>query len=547
MIPDLHLSGRVLLGLALLGAAPAGAQQPWALTNARIETVSRGVIERGTILIRDGLITAVGAGVAVPSDARVMDLNGRTVTPGLIDLTSTMGLPAQTTGTGGGGGGGFGGGLGRAAMSPDLMVSGTVVIPPAEARAAREAGFTAVLVAPSRGLFRGRSALMPLRDSADGSTAIRSPVAQHVGYQGIGGGQYPTSLLGVIAAQRQMLYDARRHAQLTDRWTANPRGMPRPEHDPHLEALAAVTRGAEPLMIDARNENEIRRASRLGREHGVRLTVVGATEAWRAVDALTGHGVVVSLNFPRPADVTGWRYRGSLRGEPGDSAAAQEAARKLIEGNAAALHRAGIRFALASGGARPGEAIGNVRKAVAAGLPADVALQALTIRAAELAGAGDMLGSIEEGKIANLVVSTGPVLAAEARVTGVFVDGVWYEAARTADSGRDRARAAPGATADVGGTWRITTNSPQGISEAVLTVTQEGASFSGTMTSDMLGSSPVTDGQVRGPQARWSIRLSFGGQDFVLGYSGQVNGTRMSGNVTAGDFGTFTFTGEKQP
>jgi hypothetical protein len=569
MPSDLRVPGAALTGLflAAAGATPAAGQEgPWALTNVRIETVTRGVIERGTVVIRDGVIAAAGANVAVPADARVLDLAGRTVSPGLIDLTSSLGLPSLPAGGGGGpggggGGGGFGGGgLGAEGVRPDRMAADQVTIPVSDARSAREAGFTAALVAPPRGLFRGRSALMPLRDSAMGPHAIRPVVGQHMGYQGVGGGAYPGSLLGVIATQRQMLYDAQHYARVSDRWRTNPRGLTRPERDPALEGLVPVVRGEEPLFVDASNENEIRRAARLATELGVRLTVVGATEAWRALDALRGHGVVVSVNYPQPTQVTGWRFRGSLQQTPGDSAAAVEAARRAVEGNAAALHAAGIRFALAPGGGRPGEYLANVRKAVAAGLPAQVALEAMTIRAAEAAGAGDLLGSIEVGKIANLVVTTEPLLAENTRIVGVFVDGTWYEgprvtaaAARGAGGGGGAARAGgpqqpagEGGPVSVAGTWTIVTNSPQGSLESTFTVAQDGQNFTGTMVSQM-GSTQVTDGQIRGRRAVWTVTLSFGGQGFTLGYDAEVTGNRMNGTVAAGDFGSFTFTGERRP
>ena len=537
--------------VAVARPTPSAAQDgPWAPTNARIETVSRGVIERGTILIRNGVISAVGPAVTVPADARVMDLAGRTVSPGLIDLVSSAGLPTVPPG-----GGGQGGGAAQrpSGLEPEKLVAEGVRLSPSDARTLRSSGITAVLISPSRGLFRGQSALLPSRDSAAGSTAIRSPVAQHVGYQGIGAGEYPGSLLGVIATQRQMFYDARRYGIMTDRWRTNPRGMTRPEQDAHLEALVPAARGQQPVFVDARNENEIRRAARLGQELGLKLTVVGATEGWRAPDVLKSTGTVVSLDFPRATEVTGWRYRAGLSRTPGDSAAADAAARKLIEGNAAALHRAGIRFALSSGG-KPSDLLPNVRKAVAAGLPAGVALEALTQRAADLAGAGDALGSIEAGKIANLVVSTGPLLADTAKVTAVFVDGERYEItpapaetpARSAGRNGGSGGAAPGATS-AAGTWSITTSSPQGATEGTLTLQQEGTSLTGTLTSDMLGTAPIRDGQITGRRISWSVTVSFGGNSFTLTYTGEIDGTKMQGTVAAGDFGTFPFTGEKKP
>ncbi|HLA90782.1 MAG TPA: amidohydrolase family protein [Gemmatimonadaceae bacterium] len=459
MIHSSAIVRRAVLGIVVAVPSALGAQGgTWALTNARIETVTKGLIERGTIVIRDGLIVAVGTTVPVPADARVLDLSGRTISPGLIDLMSGIGLsePAALAGGGRGGGGGGPAALVTVAprfsgFDPERVVADELRLSVADARAAREGGVTAVLVAPSRGALRGLSALVPAKDSADGRAALRSPVAQHLGFQGGGGGfgggeaGTPGTIMGVIAYQRQAFHDARRHGLLVDRWRAEPRGVPRPPNDPGLEALVPVVRGTLPAFYEAGNENEIRRAVRVAKEFDLKLTIVGATEGWRALDALAGRPVVVSVNFPVPSAGTGWSYRQAQRREPGDSAALDREARKLIEANPAAVHKGGIRFALASGRTPASTFLANARKAVAAGLPADVALQAMTIRPAEMTGLGDALGSIEVGKIANLVVTEGGgILSDSARVRAVFIDGERFEVTPPpAAGGRGGGRGAP--------------------------------------------------------------------------------------------------------
>ncbi len=523
----------------------------WALTNARIQTVTKGVIDKGTILIRKGLIEAVGPAVTIPADARVLDLSGKTVSPGLIDLTSSLGLAAPAAGGGGQGGGGGGGGAGPAAASgprglePERDVARELKVAPGDVKPLRDAGIAAVLVAPSRGLFRGMSALVPLRDSVDDSEVIRSQVAMHVGYQGVPG-DYPGTLLGVIAYQRQAFYDAQRQGLIQDRYRSNPRGVERPDNDPSLDALVPVVRGQKPVFFDANNENEIRRAVRLAKEFNLKATIVGATEGFEATDALAGRPTVVSVNFPQPAQTTGWSYRLSQRRAPNDSAAAAREAQKMIEGNAAALNQAGIKIALASGGTRSSDFLANVRKAIAAGLPAAVALEALTIRPAELVGAGEILGSIEAGKIANLVVSTGDVLSDSARISAVFVDGIRYEVApppARAAGGGNGGGAAP---AQLGGTWTMTLNSPQGPLDLTMTVTQSGATFSGSMVSQ-LGTTDISSGEIAGRTATWTTVIQVGGQSITLNYHGEVDGNRMTGSAELGSFGTATFTAEKKP
>jgi imidazolonepropionase-like amidohydrolase len=438
---------RLMLPLAALAVfqTAAGAQSQsrdnmtgvWALTNARIETVTKGTIDRGTVVIRNGVIEAVGATVAPPADAVVVDLSGKTIAPAFIDLTSSLGLRAQPQQTGGRGAAPIPGFPGAepdvttevriVGLEPERVIAEELSLSPADARTPRDQGIATVLVAPSRGLFRGLSALLPLRDDTASRWIVKTPVALHVGYQTVPG-DYPSNLLGVIAYQRQALYDAQRHAMLEDRYKANPRGMARTAHNAELDALVPVVKGNIPIFMAANNENEMLRALAFGKEFNVKVTIVGAVEGFRAINTLkSARPPVVTVDFPQASQTTGWQYQYSQRRDPADSAAMTAAVTKMVEGNAATMHNAGIKFALASGGVAPNVFMDNVRKAIAAGLPRNVALEALTIRAAEAAGVEAQLGSIEAGKIANLIVMQGEPLTANARLESVYVDGLQYD------------------------------------------------------------------------------------------------------------------------
>jgi imidazolonepropionase-like amidohydrolase len=555
----------VLLAALAVPCVALAQDGTWALTNARIETVSRGVIERGTIVIRDGLIEAVGADVRPPADARIVDLAGKRIFPGLIDLTSTLGLATAPAGAGGQAAGGATTAQSGAAsvrnvgLEPGRLIAEEIRPVAADVRAARDAGITTVLVAPSRGAFRGLSALVPLRDESAGQYVVKSPVALHMGFQGAQGsgfgGRYPATLLGVIAYERQSFYDARHHAALQERYRAGVRGAPRPSYDADLDALVPVVRGTVPAFFAADRENEIRRAVRIGDEFDLKLTIVGATEGFRAIDALKrADGVVVSLDFPRATEVTGWSYRSTQRHALDDSAGTDSAVRRALEGNAARLHAAGIRFALSSGGVRASDFLGNVRKAIAAGLPRDVALQALTVRAAEVAGVGAQLGSIEPGKIANLVVAERDILGDSANIRMVFVDGIRYEVIaqpaaerrRGTGAGRGGEREDAAGMARVAGTWDLTVTTPQGENRATMTATQADATLEGSMVTEM-GTVQVTDGRVTGQRVTFSITVPISGQTTTIVFRGTVDGNRMTGTAELGALGNATFTGERRP
>ena len=561
------LASGLLLGAALVGLRDAHAQAPnsggaWALTNARIETVTKGTIDRGTIVIRDGIIEAVGPNITPPGDARVVDLTGRTIYPGFIDLTSSMGLPTPPPQQGGFGGGGGGGGGGAAnanapvrnvGMEPGRVIANEVAPAAADVRAARDVGITTALVAPSRGAFRGLSALVPMRDDSSARYVVKAPVGLHMGFQGVAG-RYPATLLGVIAYERQELYDAQRHGLLMDRYKAGVRGVPRPSYDADLDALVPVVRGQLPAFFAASNENEIRRAVDIAKEFDLKLTIVGATEGFRAIDALKGaRPIVVSLDFPQPVEVTGWAYRGAQRRELNDSTTRDAAIRKLLESNAAALSRAGIKFALAPGALRPNDFIANVHKAIAAGLPREAAVEALTIRAAEIAGVGDQLGSIEPGKIADLVVSDGPPLADAARIRTVFVDGIDYDVfpaapARTGQraGGGGRGGAAGGEMAQVAGSWTLTVSAPQGALTSTMTLTQTNDAIDGSIISEF-GTSAISDGRVNGKNVSWSASFQMGNERTTVNFEAEVDGNRMTGRLRAGEQGAMSFTAERKP
>jgi hypothetical protein len=219
------------------------------------------------------------------------------------------------------------------------------------------------------------------------------------------------------------------------------------------------------------------------------------------------------------------------------------------------LNRAGVKFALAPGALKPNDFIANVRKAIAAGLPREVAVEALTIRAAEIAGVGDQLGSIEAGKIADLVVSDGPPLADNARIRTVFVDGIDYEVVpatparngqRAGGGGGRGAGGGAGDMAQVAGTWTMTVSSPQGPMTSTMTLTQTGDAIDGSIISEH-GTVTISDGRVTGRNASWSASFPIGGERATVTFEGEVDGNRMTGRLRASEMGTMTFTAERKP
>lgn len=429
----------IRLSIGALAIAVAGivlrADVPhvFAIKGARIVTAAGAPIPSGTIVVRNGLIEAVGADVAVPATATVIDGAGLTVYPGLIDMGNSTGVdvPAQTPPT-----------FRSTAEAerfrratnfrPDLEAASHLRADSPELARFANAGITSVLASPPSGIVKGQSALVnvvgPVEhpqignvgDYRRGLQVVRTPVALHVDYSGGGGrgGGYPVSLMGVISFVRQGFIDARYQRAVQERYAkASNAGMQRPNYDASLNALQPALDGKLPVAFEANAAREISRVLDMAREFKLDLIVTGAGEAHEVAEDLKGRNarVIYNVNYP---------VRPRILAPDADEALATLRARANAPKVPAALHKAGVIFAFSGAGLRdPRDFVRNVARAVREGLPADAALRALTADAAKIAGAGDRLGTLEKGRLANLLVTEGDLFDNAMKVKHVFVDG----------------------------------------------------------------------------------------------------------------------------
>jgi hypothetical protein len=409
-----------------------------AITNARIVTVSGPVIAKGTVLLRNGLIEAVGENIPEPPGAWVIAGEGLTVYPGLMDGLSSWGLPsAPATGSGRGSGAPpqpaqpaqpaatavARGPEDRPSNSSYLHAADQLQPNDRRLELARGAGFTGAVVFPSREIFSGQGAVINLAGAKPGAMVVQSPAGQLLTLRsGSFGSGFPSSLMGVIAYIRQIYLDAEHYQTAKAFYAANPLGHPRPEYDRTLEGVLSSPR----VLMPANSAKELERMSRLAKELKLNAVLYGAQEGYRSADLLKAAGIPVLLNVkwpekPRDADP-----------EVEDSYRTLEC-RDQAPRSAAALAKAGVKFAFYSGGIeRPADIAGSVKKSIDAGLPAADALRAMTLSVAEIFGVADRLGSIDKGKIANLVVTKGDLFQDRTEIKYVFVDGKKFEPAPAA-------------------------------------------------------------------------------------------------------------------
>src|SRR5215813_3001426 len=433
-----RVRSRLLVALVLLfvnsnANAQRNAIDTYAITNARIVTVSGPVIERGTVVVRNGLIAAAGENVSAPPDARVIDGSGLTVYPGLIDSYTNLALPeaspSPSPGAGGGGGGGFfaltqprpatgPNSTQPPGLQPEVMVEDVIRPGGAAIEAARNIGITTALTLPRTGIWMGQSALINLAGETAQQMIVHSPVAMHVGFTPLRNGGYPGSLLGVFSSLRQMMLDAQRYREAMEIYERAPRGTRRPETDRSLAALVPVIEGRMPVVMLANSEREITRALDLANEFKLKLIIAGGQEAEKVADRLAKQDVPVllSLNLPRRTTAA------MPEADPEPMRVLRE--RVEAQQTAGKLAKAGVRFAFESGSmTNVSDLLVNAHKTIENGLQPLDALRAFTIWPAEILGVKDQLGSIEVGKIANLTVTRGDLFDRNSRITHVFIDG----------------------------------------------------------------------------------------------------------------------------
>jgi imidazolonepropionase-like amidohydrolase len=430
----------------------------YAITGARIVTVAGPVIDNGTVVVEDGVITAVGRNAAVPPGAWVIDGSGKTVYPGFVDALTNLGHPAARGARGPAGGGSPFGPQGpidesRHSWGPEdrpgthSWVSAAEDLNPADERveAWRLGGFTTALTSLDDGLVTGQAALLNLGGYVrPREMVVATPVAMRLKLEDRSYTGYPNSLMGSFAYLKQLYLDAQYYDRVWDDYEANPRGKARPEWDLALEPLRHQLGAGYPALFPGDNRKEIERAIVTSRVMGVTPVVYGAQAGYAAADLLAEAGVsaLVNLDWPKPA------RDGDPEAEP---ALATLRFWDRAPTTPAEFQKAGVRFAFYSGGlTNPADIWAAARRAVAMGLSRDAAVRAMTLSPAEIFGVSDRMGSIEVGKIGNLVVASGDLFDDGSRVETVLVDGERFDApAPDAAPRARRAQADQAATAPV--------------------------------------------------------------------------------------------------
>lgn len=395
-----------------------------ALKNLTIIQSPGKKIQKGTIVIRDGVIQSVGANIVIPADAREWDCSGLTAYAGMIDLYSDYGQPKPKTQVPG--------------QTPEQVRGSNYWNPNVKAEYSMEEnflpekeaaeklraiGFTTVLSVPQNGIMKGSSVLVNLGDDSPNNQILRSNVFQHsnLAYQNSGDG-YPDSHMGTIALMRQTLIDAKWYSDAQKIYAKNP-NQKRPEENKTLAALEPVVNGKQQLIIETNDELKALRADKIAKEFSVQWILRGSGYEYRRIDAVKDLKVTVILpvNFPDAPNV----------GTPEDAFnTGYEDLRHwdFASENPSRLKKAGVTFTLTSNQMKDASKFRTmVKTAIDCGLNPDDALASVTTIPAQITGMEKQLGTIDAGKIANIVLTDGDLFAEKTKILETWIEGNRYE------------------------------------------------------------------------------------------------------------------------
>ncbi len=536
--PRLEMIVLTIMSMSVFGVvqlrAQGGEPRSFAIRGAKIIPVSGPAIDNATLVVSKGIIIALGKDEAVPPDAWVVEGKGLTVYPGFIDSFTDVGIAAvQSDGDGKGKPQALSKGPeDRPATTPWRNAADEINVNDPRIETWRAAGFTTTISAPKGGMFPGQAAVLDLAGDRPGNFVVKNTSAIPVSLQAPGGFRsYPGSLMGAIAYVRQVWIDTNWDALAEASYEKSPRGTERPRYDRTEFALNDALAKHALVLLPGNTSSEIQRALRLAAEWKLNVAIYGGQMGYEVATELAAKKtpVLVNLKWPeaeKDADPDAETSLRTLR------------FRDRAPSSPAALQKAGVKFGFYSGGiVSPKDLFPAVKKSIDAGLSPDAALRALTLSAAEIYGIADVLGSIEKGKIANLVVTDGDIFDKKTKIKIVFVDGRKFEV-------REPLRPSEPPKGDLTGKWKLTYTTPQGQEESIadLVMSSDGT-LTGTLSSNR-GTGTIFGGYLSGDKFSFTINIPIEGSPQDVHFSGTFDGTTMKGTIGAMGY-SFDFSGTK--
>ena len=518
----------------------------YAITNATVFKAPGDPGSKATILIKDGVILGVGNSLSLPKEAKIIAGDSLFVYPGFIDGAGTMGTvkpkdierpkdfvssnPADEI----------------AGITPWRSATDMYTAASTQVDDWRKAGFTLSQVVPDGGMLPGKTALVLLGDGK-ANNFLKLNAALAANYRS-SRGMYPATLAGVMAKFRD-IYQNTSLVLDHERLFASTPGVKRPQATPTQLAMMPVVQKQLPVLFTASSELEIRRALALQKELGFKLILTGLENYESVIGAIKASNtpVLIKLQVPDDKSIKAQKADGVTESTKAQYARVKESYDKALK-LAAQLEKAGIPFGFSTADAKATDVQKNLKAMLDNGLSKKGALAALTTNPAAILGVSGMVGTLEKGKLANLVLTTDTLFKEEAQIKHVIADGYVfdYEVKKKAVKS-ETTTAKPEAASNavtVEGVWEYTSETPAGSSGGEITLKRDNGVLGGTITYDDptgsgKASAPIKNASINGKALSFEFDVAAGGMSLTVTISGEINGKSMEGSLSVPQMGSF--------
>lgn len=515
--------------------------ETFAITNATIFASPGQQATKGSVLFRDGVILGIGTNLSLPKEAQVIPGDSLFIYPGFIDGAGMAGVtkpkdperpkdfvssapPDEIAG-----------------ITPWRSVSDQFSLSASQVDDLRKAGFTMAQVLPDGGMIPGKASIMVLGSSGAVNVLVENS-ALAANFRG-SRGMYPATPVGVMAKFRDVYQNTTLALDHSKLYASNG-GVSRPEVTPTQAAMAAVVQKQIPVIFTAASDLEIRRAISLQKELGFKLILTGLEYYEPVIDLIKSSGtpVLVKLEIPDDKAIKANKAENATEATKAQYERVKEAYDKALK-QAAQLEKAGIPFAFSTMDTKPSDALKAVQSMVKNGLSEKAALAALTTNPAQILGISRVAGTIEKGKMANLVISNDSIFKESAQIKHVVADGYVFDYEVKKKAAKENGKSENGAV-KIEGVWEYTAETPAGSNGGEITFTKEGADYSGTITLDDPSGSgkintPIRNVSLDGKTVTFEFDVNAGGNTLVVSISGEISGTSMEGTMSVAQFGSF--------
>ena len=562
------------LGAAGLWAQPANpgykpVTQTYALKNATVVVKPGQTLQMATVIIRDGLIQAVGTNLPIPGDAKVIAADSMFVYAGFIDGLSYAGIPqSRPTAAAGQAGPPQPGQQAQrqanaanptneqAGIQPEIKARNVISPQEKSLEDLRKLGFTAAHVVPQGRMLPGSGALFLLTGNTADEMLIRDHTSLFATLNGARG-VYPSTVIGVMSKFRELYKQAEQAKMQEAMFAANPAGMAKPANNKSLQAFYPVLDKKLPVYFAVDDIRSFHRVLTLQQELGFPIVMAGLKQGWYVADMIKSKNIPVLLSVdlpkaketPKPAEKKEGEAAPKVDPEKEQLEARAAEEMKKLESQAAVFAGKGIAFGFATYNGKPAELRDNLRRMIKNGLTEDQALSALTTTPAAMMGMTQALGTVEKGKMANLVVSDKPYFAEKSNVRMVFVQGnlFEYEAPKAAPAAGPARTAGGTPAASVGGKWDYAIDAQGDAYTGVLTISDNAGAISGSWSSNQIpGNNAMINPVLKGNQLTFSSQINMQGQDMTLEFDLQIQGGSFTGKISIPQVGTFDIKGSRQ-